>query len=461
MKKNVYDAVIIGGGQAGIPLAHALAEKKWKVALIERSHLGGSCVNFGCIPTKAAIASARVAHLARRGKEFGLKIPKVEIDFAAVLKRAKSIAAESRTSLEADLKKSNPKWISGQARLTGKDETGKLFRIEIDGKETLTTKHVVLNTGTRSAIPDIDGIADVGIIHAGNWLEMSELPEHLAILGGSYIGLEMAQFYRRMGSRVTVIETGERIASREDQEVSEAIQEILEGEKINFRVKTKISAVKKQKDGKIKLELDAEKGAKTLTASHLFVAVGRKPNTDDLGLETVGVKLDDKGIVKVDETLATNIKGIWAAGDIRGGYQFTHTSWDDYRILESQMIGDKKRTTDRIVPYAMFVDPELGRVGLTEEEARKKYKKIDINRFEMKSNGKAREIDESVGFIKVIVNSATKKIVGAAVLANEGAELVHEYVDLMNADATFEVIRDSVHIHPTLAEAIQSAVKFS
>lgn len=460
MKKTIYDAVIIGGGQAGIPLAHALAEKKWKVALVERSHLGGSCVNFGCIPTKAAIASARVAHLARRGTEFGLKIPKVEVDFAAVLKRAKSIAAESRTSLEADLKKSNPKWISGQARLAGKDETGKLFRIEIDGKETLTTKHVVLNTGTRSAIPDIDGIADVGIIHAGNWLEMSELPEHLAILGGSYIGLEMAQFYRRMGSRVTVIETGERIASREDPEVSEAIQEILEGEKIDFRVKTKISAVKKLKDGKIKLELDAEKGARTLTSSHLFVAVGRKPNTDDLGLETVGVKLDDKGIVKVDETLATNIKGIWAAGDIRGGYQFTHTSWDDYRILESQTIGDKKRTTDRIVPYAMFVDPELGRVGLTEEEARKKYKKIDINRFEMKSNGKAREIGESVGFIKVIVNSATKKIVGAAVLANEGAELVHEYVDLMNADATFEVIRDSVHIHPTLAEAVQSAVKF-
>lgn len=461
MSKNTYDAVIIGGGQAGVPLAYALAGNGWKVALVERKHIGGSCVNFGCIPTKAAIASARVAHLARRGKEFGLHIPKVEIDFKAVLKRAKSIAHESRTSLESDLKKTdNPHWIKGQARLIGKDDTKKFFQIEIDGKETLTAKHVVLNTGTRSVIPDIDGIADVNIIHAGNWLEADELPEHLAILGGSYIGLEMAQFYRRMGSRVTVIEGGERIASREDGEISEAIHEILEGEKIDFRLKTKLSAVKKQKDGKIKLAFDAESNSKTLTVSHLFVAVGRKPNTDDLGLESVGVKLDEKGIVKVDKTLSTSVKGIWAAGDIRGGFQFTHTAWDDYRILESQMIGDKKRTTDRIVPYAMFVDPELGRVGLTEEEARRKYKRIEINRFEMKSNGKAREIGEPTGFIKVIVNSATKKIVGAAVLANEGAELVHEYVDLMNADATFEVLRDSVHIHPTLAEAVQSAVKF-
>lgn len=461
MNKNTYDAIIIGGGQAGIPLAYALADKGWSVALIERRHLGGSCVNFGCIPTKAAIASARVAHLARRGKEFGLKIPKVEIDFKAVLKRAKSIAHESRTSLESDLKKTNnPQWISGQARLIGKDETEKFFQIEVDGEKTLMAKHVVLNTGTRSVIPGIHGIDDIKIIHAGNWLEMNELPDHLAIIGGSYIGLEMAQFYRRMGSRVTVIEGGERIASREDAEISEAIQEILEGEKIDFRLKTKVAAIKNQKDGKIKLEFDAESSSKTLTISHLFVAVGRKPNTDDLGLETVGVKLNEKGIVKVDQTLATNVEGIWAAGDIRGGFQFTHTAWDDYRILESQMIGDKKRTTERIVPYAMFVDPELGRVGLTEEEARKKYKKIEVNRFEMKSNGKAREIGEPVGFIKVIVNSATKKIVGAAVLANEGAELVHEYVDLMNADATFEVLRDSVHIHPTLAEAVQSAVKF-
>lgn len=460
MKKTVYDIVIIGGGQAGIPLAYALAAKGWKVALIEREYLGGSCVNFGCTPTKAAIASARVAHLARRGAEFGLRIPKVEVDFAAVIKRAKSIARESRTSLEKGLKETNnPKLIYGSARLKGKDESDKFFLIQIDGEEVLTTKQIVLNTGTRSVIPKIDGIEDVKIIHAGNWLKMHKLPENLAILGGSYIGLEMCQFYRRMGSRVTVIEANERIASREDEDVSAAIQKILEGEKIDFRLKTKVSAVKKQKGGKIKLTFDSANGAKTSTFSHLFVAVGRQPNTDDLGLESVGVITDERGIVKVDERLATNIEGIWAAGDIRGGYQFTHTSWDDYRILESQMIGDKSRTTKRIVPYAMFTDPELGRVGMTEAEAREKVKNIKVSCFEMKSNGKAREIGESVGFIKVIIDAKTEKIIGAAVLANEAAELVHEYIDLMNADAKFTVLRDSVHIHPTLAEAVQSAVK--
>ena len=457
MKKFEYDAIIIGGGQAGIPLAHALAGAKKRVVLVERENLGGSCVNFGCTPTKAVIASARVAHLARRAGEFGLKIPQIEVDFPAVLERANSIALESRTGLEKDLKTTgNPKLVRGQAKMIGKNEAG-LFQIQV-GENILTAKEIVLNTGTRSVIPKIEGLDRIKYIDAGNWLKHQELPAHLVIVGGSYIGLEMCQFYRRMGSRVTVIENGARIASREDKDISEELQSILEGEDIKFHLNAKVSHVEKKSDGII-VTIDGKSRSKKIEASHLFVAVGRKPNTDDLGLESVGVKIDERGIVEVDERLATNVEGVWAAGDIRGGFQFTHTAWDDYRILESQMIGDQSRTTKRIVPYAMFTDPELGRVGVTEKEAREKNLDFKVSRYEMKSNGKAREIGESVGFIKVIINAKTEKIIGAAVLANEGAEIVHGYVDLMNANVKFTVLRDAVHIHPTLAEAVQSAVK--
>lgn len=457
MKKSEFDVVIIGGGQAGIPLAHALAGAKKKVVLIERTHLGGSCVNFGCIPTKAAIASARVAYLAGRGREFGLKIPKIEVDFPAVLKRARSISAESRNSLEDGFKDAkNPQLINGQAKLIGKNKNN-LFEIQV-GEDVVITKEIVLNTGTRSVIPDIEGLAEIKFIDAGNWLRHEELPKHLIVLGGSYIGLEMAQFYRRMGSRVTVVESHPQIASREDKDVAENLQKLLEAEKIEFHLGVKASKVEKKSDG-IAVTFNGKDKSKTIKGSHIFVAVGRKPNTDDLGLESVGVKMDEHGIVKVDKRLATSVKGIWAAGDIRGGFQFTHTAWDDYRIIESQMIGDKSRTTKRIVPYGMFTDPELGRVGLTEKEAREQNLKIKIGRYEMKSNGKAREIGEPNGFIKVLIDAKTEKIIGAAVLASEGAEIVHSYVELMNANAKFTVLRDSVHIHPKLAEAIQSAVK--
>ncbi len=457
MKKHEYDVIVIGSGQAGVPLAHALAGKDKKVALIERAHVGGSCVNFGCIPTKAAIASARVAHLARRASEFGLKIPQIEVDFPAVLERAESIALESRGSLEKNLKETgNPQLIRGQAKIVGRN-ADQLFQIQV-GDDVLTTKEIILNTGTRSVIPNIENLDTIKFIDAGNWLKHKDLPAHLVIVGGSYIGLEMCQFYRRMGSRVTVIESGARIAGREEKEVSEELQKILEGEGIDFVINSKLTHVEKTAAG-IVVTVEGKSRARKIKASHLFLAVGRKPNTDDLGLESVGVKVDEKGIVEVDKNLATNVEGIWAAGDIRGGFQFTHTAWDDYRIIESQMIGDKSRTTKRIVPYAMFTDPELGRVGVTEADARKEGIDYKIGRFEMKSNGKAREIGEPVGFIKVIIDAKTDKILGATVLASEGAEIVHSYVDLMNAGAKYTVLRDSVHIHPTLAEAVQSAVK--
>jgi len=430
-----YDVLIVGGGQAGPPLARALAKAGMKVALAERKYLGGSCVNFGCTPTKAAIASARVAHLARRAADFGLRIPQVDVDFPAVLRRAAALALESRTGLDKSFENSdNPKLLRGHARLLGPG-----FELQV-GSVKVSAEQVVLDTGTRTTIPKIPGLEKTAYIHSGNWLDQPHLPERLAMIGGSYIGLEMAQFYRRMGSEVTVWETSRRVAVHEDEEVSTAIQQFLEREGIEFHLNAHIQSIDK------------------LQATHIFLATGRTPNTDDLGLETVGVQTTPHGFVKVDKRLATNVSGIWAAGDIRGGPLFTHTAWDDYRILLSQISSDGSRTTDRIVPYAMFTDPELGRVGLTEHDAREKGLKFRPTRFEMRRNGKASEIGEPDGFIKVLLEEGTGKILGAAVLAADGAELVHMFIDIMNAGASSTVIRDAIHIHPTLAEAVQSAV---
>jgi pyruvate/2-oxoglutarate dehydrogenase complex dihydrolipoamide dehydrogenase (E3) component len=430
-----YDVFVIGGGQAGIPLAGVLAKSGRRVALAERKYLGGSCINFGCTPTKAAIASARVAHLARRASDFGLRIPTVEVDFPAVINRARGIVEEWRTSLAGRFSE-NPELIRGHARLLGRQ--GSSFALTV-GDRLLTADQVVLDTGTRSVIPKIEGLEKIDYLTAENWLDHFELPESLAMIGGGYVGLEMGQFYRRMGSHVTVWQSGPRIAPHEDEDISAAMQKFLEREGIEFRL---------NKEAKSIGELDA---------SHVFIGVGRRPNTGDLGLETVGVEMD-RGILKVDKRLATNVPGIWAAGDIRGGLMSTHTAWDDYRVLESQILGDGKHTTDRVTPYAMFVDPELGRVGMTEREAREQGRKIRVSNFDMARSGKAIEIGETDGLIKVVIEEDTGLILGAAVLASEGSELVHMYIDIMNAKAPASVIRDAVHIHPTLAEAIQSAV---
>ncbi len=447
---NHYEVAIIGGGQAGVPLAYALPRAGKRIVLIERKHLGGSCVNFGCAPTKAAIASARLAHLARRAAEFGLRIPSVEVDFAAVIQRAREIVAGQRSGIERGLTgKDNPRVITAQARLDGRD--GDRFRI-VAGDETVLADHVVLDTGTRSAIPPIDGIGGLDVIHAGNWLEHTDLPQRLIVIGGGVIALEMAQFYRRMGSEVVVIEALEQIAGSEDPDVAEALQDLLEREGIEFHLEAKIDRVEKRGSG-IVVQI-AEKGA--IAGTHLFVAAGRKPNTDDLGLDTVGVKMN-RGIVEADGRLSTNVSGIWAAGDIRGGPMFTHTAWDDHRVLYSQIAGDRSRTTERVVPYAIFTDPEIGRVGMTETQARKSGKQIKVARFEIRRNSKSLEIGEPDGFIKVIADASTGQLLGAMVMCNEAAELVHLYIDLMNARAPFPVIRDAVYIHPTFAEAIQSA----
>jgi pyruvate/2-oxoglutarate dehydrogenase complex dihydrolipoamide dehydrogenase (E3) component len=318
-------------------------------------------------------------------------------------------------------------------------------------------RQVVLDTGTRTLLPPIEGLDKVDYVESGNWLEKTELPESLAVIGGSYIGLEMAQFYNRMGSGVTVvIGRSDHVAPREDDDVTEALHAILQEEGVEFVFCERAESVAANAGG-LTLTLDGGDPAE-LNVSQLFVATGRLPNTDDLGLENIGLETS-KEIIQVDERLATSIEGIWAAGDIRGGPMFTHTSWDDHRILLSQMAGDGSHTTERIVPYAIFTDPELGRVGMTEREAREAGYEVEVMSFDMqREKGKAREIGENKGLIKVVADASDGRILGAAVLTAEGAELVHVYVDLMNAGATLDVLRKAVHIHPTLAEDIQSAV---
>lgn len=450
-----FDVVVIGAGQAGPTLAKSLANAGRRVALIERKHMGGSCVNFGCTPTKAALASARVAHLARRAGDFGIRVADIQPDFPAVLSRAADIVQRSRESLQQSFSGSdNPILITGHAQFTARD--GDRFRLKA-GDEEIIAAQVVLDTGTRSAVPPIDGLRDVDYLTAENWLDHRELPQHLALVGGGYIGLEMAQFYRRMGAEVTVIESGAQVAGQEDPDVAIALQHMLEAEGIRFRMNARATRCRKSDSG-VTLTLEGGDKPEEVGATHVFVALGRKPNTDDLGLENIGLHPTGKGTLEVDQRLGTGIPGVWAVGDIRGGPMFTHTAWDDYRIVESQLIGDKTRTTDRIVPYAVFTDPSLGRVGLTETQARKAGKNIEVARFDMAGNGKAKELGETGGFIKIVADADNRRILGAAVLASEGAELVHIYVALMNAGAPYPVLENAIHIHPTLAEAIQSAV---
>ncbi len=454
-----YDMLLIGAGQASLPLATMLAKEGWRVAVAERKHLGGSCVNFGCTPTKAVLASAKLAYQSRRAAEFGIDIARVKVDYTAVLERARRIGAESRESLHKTFAKGSPndnppELLEGQATFTGREGEG--FKLEVNGKQ-VSAKQVVINTGTRSAIPDIEGLEAVNYINAGNWLKQKELPEHIVILGSGYIGLEMSQFYARMGSRVTVVSESAQVIEREDTDVASFLQATLQKEGVSFYLNTNVTKVQSQQ-GKLVLTLGRNSETQRLEASHFFIATGRKPNTDDLGLETIGIKLGDKGILETDERLSSHVAGIWVAGDVRGGGMFTHSSYDDYRILGSQLVGDKSRTTKREIPYAIFTDPNLARVGLSEKEAKEVSQNVKTVCYEMKRNGKAREMGEPDGFIKVVVDTATQKLLGAAVIAVEAAEMIHPYVLMMHYKLPYTALEAMLFIHPTLSEGIQSAL---
>lgn len=439
-----------------MPLAHALAKAGRRVLLAERKHLGGSCVNFGCTPTKAALASAQRAQDARRAAEFGVHVGEVSVDFTAVMERARRVARASREGLEASFEPGgNPALALGHARLDGRGEHGVRVRVEGDVFEAPT---IVVNTGTRSVVPDVDGLRDGPFLHAGNWLDLDERPEHVVLLGGGYIGVEMSQFYRRVGARVTLVDPGTHLLGREDEDVSDAVRAALEGEGVEVRLGSRVERVV-HANGGVRVHVTSGDRRDVLDASHVFVATGRRPNTDDLGLETLGVRTDEHGVLAVDERLATSVPGVWAAGDVRGGPMFTHTAWDDHRVLASQLVGDGSRTTRRLVPYGVFTDPQLGRVGLSEREAREQGRDVRVARYDLARSGKANEVGRPDGFVKLLVDAHDDALLGAAVFAVEGAELVHAYVDLMNAKAPRSVLVNAVHVHPTLSEAIQSVAR--
>lgn len=446
------ETAIIGGGQAGVPLARALAQAGREAVLIEAEHLGGSCVNFGCTPSKAVIASARLANDARRSARLGLRIPNVEVDFLAVMERARGLAAQSRGELDRKLPELEKlRLIRAKGCFEGADAAG--FRIRA-GDMTVRAARVVLDTGTRTAMPPIAGLQDVPLLTSENWIDLRRRPAHLLILGGSYIALEMAQAFRRLGSQVTVVQKGPQLAEREDEDVAAALQEALEREDCRILLDAETQRVE-AKAGGVRLYF-ADRSI--VEGSDLLVATGRQPNTDGLGLETIGISPDDKGDIEVDEKLRTAREGVWAAGDIRGGFAFTHTAYDDFRVLRSQFLEDGARCRCRVVPYAIFMEPELGRVGMSEAAARKTGTAIKVARYDMIGSGKAREIGKTEGFIKIILDAAQDRLLGAAVLCEQGAELVQLLSELMNLGVVCADFERSVQIHPTLTEALKNAV---
>jgi pyruvate/2-oxoglutarate dehydrogenase complex dihydrolipoamide dehydrogenase (E3) component len=441
-----YDAIVIGSGQAGNPLSQKLADHGWTVALVEKEHLGGTCVNTGCTPTKTMIASAQVAHYARSAASWGVQVPAVRVDLAAVVARKDRIVAQWRSGVERKIEaRNNLHLYRGQARFLGPQ------RIHV-GKEELESSRIFINTGTRPAIPRLDGLDRIDYLTNASIMQLREVPEHLLVLGGGYVGLEFGQMFGRFGSRVTIVHRGDHVLPREDADVTLELQKALEKEGIHFLLQANPTHVEQQ-NGQIVLQVQMGKSSETVRGSHLLVATGRRPNTDDLGLELAGVQLTAEGFVQVNDRLETTVPGIWALGDVKGGPAFTHISYNDYQIVYANLIEGKNLSTDqRLVPYAVFTDPQLGRVGLTEKEARAGGYQLKIGKIPTAWVARAIERDETAGLMKVVVDAASDRILGAAILAAEGGELVQILEFVMLAGAPYTLLKGAVYIHPTLAE---------
>jgi pyruvate/2-oxoglutarate dehydrogenase complex dihydrolipoamide dehydrogenase (E3) component len=449
-----YDAIVIGTGQAGPPLAVRLAKAGRKTAIIERKLFGGTCVNNGCIPTKTLIASARAAHVARTGGGWGVVVPPgVRVDMAAVKARKDAVVRKSRDGV-ADWLKETPDVtvIEGHARFEGRHAV----RV---GDRLLEAPQIFINVGGRASVPPITGIADVRHLDNVTMMDVDTLPRHLVVVGGSYIGLEFAQMYRRFGSEVTVVEMMSSLIAREDPEVSAAIKDILETEGIKIRLKAECLAVRREGDG-VAVGVECDEEPREIVGSHLLLATGRRPNTDDLDCDRAGIELDKRGYIVVDDLLQTNVAGIWALGDVNGRGAFTHTSYNDYEIVAANVLdGETRRVTDRVPTYALFIDPPLGRAGMTEREVRDKGINALVATMPMTRVGRAKERGETAGFMKVLVDADTKRLLGAALLGIEGDEVIHMLLDIMYARAPYTVIQRAMHIHPTVSELVPTLLE--
>jgi pyruvate/2-oxoglutarate dehydrogenase complex dihydrolipoamide dehydrogenase (E3) component len=446
---KTFDAIIIGAGQAGPSLAGRLTKAGMTVAFVERHLFGGTCVNTGCTPTKTLVASAYTAHLARRSADYGVALNSgFHIDMARAKARADEVAANSRASLEKHLRgMERCTVVQGDARF----ESANTIRV---GDERLTAPRIFINVGGRAQVPDMPGVNDVPFLTNSSILALDRVPRHLVVVGGSYVGLEFAQMYRRFGAAVTVVEMAPRLIAREDEDVSDAVRSIFEGEGIAVRTSAKCISLARHEQG-VSVGVDCAENPQASIGSHVLLAVGRRPNTDDLGLDKAGVATDARGYITVDESLATNVPGIWALGDCNARGAFTHTAYNDYEIVAANLLdGEQRRVSDRIPTYALYIDPPLGRAGMTDAQARSSGRPLVMASRPMTRVSRAIEKGETLGFMKVVADRQTKKILGAAILGTGGDEAIHSLLYIMNAGVTYDVMQRAVPIHPTVSELI-------
>ena len=451
-----YDGIVIGAGQAGGPLATTLAKAGWKMALIEREHIGGTCVNEGCTPTKTMVASARVAHLARRAADYGVRTRPISVDMSVVRRRKREIVNDFRSGSERSVEGTpGLDLLVGEARFTGP----KTLRVTLNdgGERAITAETILINSGQRPAMPKIAGLDGVPALTSTTIMELDSVPEHLLILGGGFIGLEFAQMFRRFGSDVTIVQRGKQLAPKEDEDVAAEIAKIFREDGITVLLETETIRAASHPGGGIALTVKDADGERTLTGSHLLVAAGRTPNTDALDPDAAGIATDNRGYLPVDERLETNVPGVYALGDVNGGPAFTHISYDDFRILRANLLhGGGETTAHRLVPNTVFIDPQLGRVGLSEREARAQGKDIRVAKLPMTSVARALEMDETRGFMKAIVDAESDEILGCAILGVEGGEVMAVVQMAMLGHLPYTVLKDAVLAHPTLAESLNN-----